>query len=164
MSWRSWIPHAAWVLSACGRLGFSPLEEQAQIPTNQEGGSAIPGETCATAQRIAPQSDVIVKSTVGAREDVPASAGCGDGPEIVLRFSGSATSFPLRLEADFSGHYAIGQGCPSSASQTMLCGSFEAEQPTSLLSLDVTPDTYVILSNASGASGLVELWLGEAAP
>lgn len=145
-------------------MGFSPLEEQAQVPTSQEGDSGLLGETCATAQLIAPSNDVIVKSTVGAREDVPASDGCGAGPEIVLRFSGNATSFPLRFEADFSGSYAIGRGCPSSASQTLLCGPFEAEQPTQLLSLDVTSDTYVILRNSNGASGLVELWLGEAAP
>lgn len=162
MSWRSWILWVAWLLSACGRVGFSPLDEEP--PADQgSGGSAQAGETCATAQLVEPEENVVIKSTFGAREDVPSSAGCEDGPELVLRFSESASGFPLRIEADFSGYYAIGRGCPLSSSQTRLCGTFSDSQ-SQVLSLDVTADTYVILSNAPGAAGLVELWLGDPDP
>lgn len=144
-------------------MGFAPQEGESALPPTQGGGSASLGETCSTAQPVKPQAGVISKSTVGAREDVAATAGCGDGPEVVLRFSEGATRFPLRIEADFSGSYAVGRGCPLEGLQTRLCGSF-SDGSTQLLSLDVTADTYLILSNAPGSSGTVELWLGEAAP
>lgn len=160
MSSRSWILCAASLLGACGRMGFDPHEDESALPPGK-GGSAS-GETCATAQVIEPKDDVIVKSTVGAQKDIQGIAGCGEGPEMVLRFSGIASGFPMRIEANFSGTYAVGHGCPLSNSHPLVCGTF-SENQTSTLSLDVTGDTYVILRNAPGAAGIVELALGQAA-
>ena len=153
------------LLTACGRMGFEPLDEDLQQEPGGGGAGTGAGryDTCAQARVIAPGDAIITGTLVGARDDLPATGSCGDGPEIMLRFSGAARGLALRVDPAFHGAYAVGTGCPLDPTRTLVCGPLVASALSPTVRLDVDEHTYVILSHSAGAAGGFTLLTGEAA-
>lgn len=157
----------------CGRMDFDPVVDDEDLENGGDNGGDNGGgnggsnggsklhDRCDTAQLLTPSTQVVSGTTAGAKDDLIAVATCGEGPEVMLRFSSAATNLQLRFDAQFYGAYSVGTGCPTDLTRSFVCGPLLANETTAAISLDVTEETYIILSRTAGAGTDFKVVIGS---
>lgn len=147
---RAWL--LVGLLGACGRLGFDP---QAGDPGADGGGggdgAAAAGDNCADARDLVIGQPLSNQSIATARDDY-IGIFCGNGPDLVYRFTQPVSADPRELDvlATFDGSIWVTPSCPP----TIIggCQTFANSLPYQQQS-NFTPGTFYIIIDSVGGSG-----------
>jgi len=143
---RAWI--LVGLLGACGRLGFDPLTDD---PGADGGGAQLAGDNCADARELAIGRPLANESIATARDDY-VGIFCGNGPDMVYRFTQPPTADPRELDilATFDGSIWVTPTCPPSFIGG--CQTFATALPYKQQA-NFTPGTFYIVIDSVGGGG-----------
>ncbi|MEZ4362382.1 MAG: hypothetical protein R3B48_19490 [Kofleriaceae bacterium] len=158
-------------LAACGRVGFEePAVEgvkdsdPGEVPTGDDPAAPHAYDRCESARRIGLLEPVLMGTVTSAHDDLPSPPGCGDGPEVVLRFTGPARTVDLEVTSTFQGSYIVGQGCPLSITAEFSCAPLFSTLATPMSDVAIDENTYLIVNYVEGAGRDFALEVSDAAP